>query len=428
MLLRFTVSNHRSIFDPVELSMIAIDDDRAATRGFDQLPERVLTVAGIYGANASGKSNVLDAIAWLSRAVNDSLRHWQDNIPREPHLFGDGPRTPSSFSIEFMADGVRYDYSLEVDDTRVLTESLHSYPARRRRVLFTRDGETVEFRRGTTRQGAIKELLTPTSLALSVARRLGHEDFLSSADFVARVGAWGLIHGSPLGHPMSRRPGGTYIGTRNATERIFDTELHSQQQRLFPVPDNRAEQREVALALLQFADLGIEDVTFEEEDTEGMARPRRRPKLVHRGEAEAVPFEFKDESAGTVVWFRLIGPVLAALREGWLLLVDEVDASLHPQLSARLLELFHDPETNPIGAQLVFTTHDTSLLGVLNRDEVWLTEKDQNGTTSLTALADFGGERVRKSVNLERAYLQGRFGGLPDLDQHRLKQALTGAT
>jgi uncharacterized protein len=115
-------------------------------------------------------------------------------------------------------------------------------------------------------------------------------------------------------------------------------------------------------------------------------------------------------------------------RNGLVLLFDEIDASLHPRLSARLLDLFQDPVTNPRGAQLIFTTHDTSLLNYLNRDEVWLTEKGENGATSLTALAEFGGDRVRRSLNLEKAYLQGRFGAVPELDQVALRRALGLAT
>jgi len=106
------------------------------------------------------------------------------------------------------------------------------------------------------------------------------------------------------------------------------------------------------------------------------------------------------------------------------LLFDEIDASLHPRLSARLIEIFQDPATNPRGAQLIFTTHDTSLLNSLNRDEVWLTEKGESGETTLTALAEFGGDKVRRSLNLEKAYLQGRFGAVPELDQAALRRVL----
>ena len=118
--------------------MTAVDEDRAATRRFDGLSEPVLTVAGIYGPNASGKSNVLDAMAWLSMAVATSLRGWEDYIPRDAHRFGTGPASPTEFDLDLEVDGVRYAYRLEVDDSAVLFESLDSYPEGRRRNLFTR--------------------------------------------------------------------------------------------------------------------------------------------------------------------------------------------------------------------------------------------------------------------------------------------------
>jgi hypothetical protein len=189
--------------------------------------------------------------------------------------------------------------------------------------------------------------------------------------------------------------------------------------------------RESALALLRFADLGIDDVQVVEDEadeahasTQARREPRRQLRLMHRVAGQELPFDLDEKSAGTQTWFALIGPTLSALRSGRILLFDEIDASLHPRLSARLLELFQDPETNPYGAQLIFTTHDTSLLNHLNRDEVWLTEKDDSGATALTALAEFGGDKVRRSLNLEKAYLQGRFGAVPELDQFTLPTRL----
>ena len=184
--------------------------------------------------------------------------------------------------------------------------------------------------------------------------------------------------------------------------------------------------RERALALLRLADLGIDDVVIEEREVADGARPAlvQMVQLVHRADKERVRFDFALESEGTRTWFDLIGPVLAALDRGSLLLFDELDASLHPTLSAQLIRLFQDPATNPAGAQLVFTSHDTSLLNHLNRDEVWLTEKAVDGATRLGALAEFAGERVRKSQNLEKAYLHGRFGALPDVDRTEMLRAL----
>ena len=161
-----------------------------------------------------------------------------------------------------------------------------------------------------------------------------------------------------------------------------------------------------------------------EEESGPFGRPRRDLGFVHPGEGEPVTLNLEDESAGTRTWFRLIGPAFAALRFGRILLLDEIDASLHPRLSARLIEIFQDPQTNTRGAQLVFTSHDTSLLNSLNRDEVWLTEKTRGATTHLIGLAEFGGERVRRSLNLERAYLQGRFGAVPEVDQIAVRRAL----
>jgi AAA15 family ATPase/GTPase len=172
--------------------------------------------------------------------------------------------------------------------------------------------------------------------------------------------------------------------------------------------------------MLRLADLGIDDIEIVDEGLD--LAPRLR--MVHQASGQRLPFEIADESAGTRTWFALIGPVLRALRTGQVLLFDEIDASLHPRLSMHLIGLFQSPETNPYAAQLIFTTHDTSLLGRLNRDEVWFTEKGGDGATRLTALSDFGGEKVRRSTNLEKAYLQGRFGAIPEVDETFIRRVL----
>jgi predicted ATPase len=425
MLLRFEVANYRSILEPVELSMIAVDKDRPSTRGFDLLAERVLTIAGIYGPNASGKSNVVEALAWLSMAVGRSLRAWDQFVPREPFKFGQGPEIPSTCEVELVVRGVRYAYRVEVDDSNVLFESLSSYPERRRRLLFEREGMEIHFRRGLGAQVGTRELLTPTTLALSAAMRFSEPEVRSFGRYLAGF----RILGARRRAVWRRLSVGAANGAGlSSTERLFESPGSSMQPTLFDDADvTPFEGRESALALLRFADLGIDDVQIveeEENDTRAQAPPRRRLRFMHRVEGQEVPFDLADESAGTQTWFSLIGPALSALRSGQILLFDEIDASLHPKLSVRLLELFQDPKTNPRGAQLIFTTHDTSLLNFLNRDEVWLTEKGDKGATTLTALAEYGGDKVRRSLNLERAYLQGRFGAVPELDQFTLRRAL----
>ncbi|MFI5838158.1 ATP/GTP-binding protein [Catenuloplanes sp. NPDC051500] len=404
MLIRFQVSNHRSIDEPIELSMVAVDDDRPAARGFDLINEKLLTVAGIYGPNASGKSNVLNALDWLSQAVASSLRAWDGFIPREPFRFNGGPARSTSFEADMMVDGVRYSYVLELDDEKVHYEALYSFPERRPRRLFEREGMELAIRRGLGSLSGVRELLTPTTLALSASTRFDSE----IREFGRRLGSMSLP-ATRRQHRMlpltARSP-----GAARSTRRLI---LES------------AEDAASVLALLRYADLGIDDFDVVEVlDERSPDQPFRAIRLVHRVAEEKLAFEMADESEGTRTWYQLIGPVLTALRDGQILLFDEIDASLHPRLSAKLLELFQDPDTNPLGAQLIFTSHDTSLLNSLNRDEVWLTEKQEDASTTLVALAEFGGDKVRRSLNLERAYLQGRFGAVPELDQVLLRHAL----
>lgn len=417
MLIRFEASNFRSILEPVELSMVAVDSARQEARELPNIGASLLHVAAIFGPNASGKSNVVAALGWVRDAVRTSLRLWDDNVPIEPFAFGDGPERPSEFTVEAEIHGVRFEYVLEVDRHAVHYEGLFHYPEKKRRRIFEREGSELKLQRGLGGLSGTRELLTSRTLALSIARRF--EEPLVS-DF-----ATDLLRIQTLGLPDRR---GLPAASRRPTARLFESEAEQDQiqESLFDVgspahsvdPNERAE----ALALLQIADLGIDDVLVVN-DPEAR-RPTRRVQLKHRTTRGSVPLDFAAESAGTRTWFRLIGPVLAALREGSLLLFDELDASLHPALSQQLIALFQNRDTNPLDAQLIFTTHDTSLLNHLNRDEVWLTEKTEAGATRLGALAEFAGERVRTSVNLERAYLQGRFGALPDTDRTDLLRAL----
>jgi hypothetical protein len=409
MLLRFEAANHRSIMESVELSMIAVDGDRPATRAFERITERVLTVAGIYGPNASGKSNVLEGLRWLSAAVDHSLRQWQDFVPREPFRFADGPAATTTFEVDMMVGDVRYTYSLEVDDHSVVYEALHSYPERRRRVLFERDEHELTLRRGLSALSGVRELLTPTTLALSAALRFDDPE----------VGPFGRALAG-VANVNFRRPGGFANPIRSALSLTPTTLMFTEPDRADEIDD-----RAIAIGMLKLADLGIDDVEVVRDDTDpATGRTIPRLHLVHLADGKRLSFDPAQESTGTRTWLAVIGPILNALRTGQVLLFDEIDASLHPHLSAYLLALFQDPETNPRGAQLIFSTHDTSLLGHLNRDEVWLTEKGDDGATRLTALAEYGGDKVRRSANLERAYLQGRFGAVPQIDQVAVRQAL----
>lgn len=441
MLIRFEVSNYRSIKDAVELSMVAVDRERPEAREAPLLGVSLLTVAAVLGPNASGKSNIIGAFGWLRDAVQSSLRDWDEEIPVEPFAFQDGPKRPTEFVVEALVDGVRFEYVVELTRDAVLYEGLFHYPEKKRKRIFERDeaGE-LKLQRGLGSLSGTRKMLTEKTLALSVMRRF-HEPLVSNfARDLLRTQSLGATIRRPraggVGGGFMRGPLGI-AGSARRTLRWFEEPRSEIEPMLFEQMSRSEvqervslEDRQQALALLKLADLGIEDVVIDEETIsypdmpDASARTRRRVRLMHKTGTGQEPLDFSAESEGTRTWFTLIGPVLSALRTGALLLFDELDASLHPTLSAQIINLFHDPVTNPHGAQLVFTTHDTSLLNHLNRDEVWLTEKNSEGATRMGALAEFAGERVRKSQNLEAAYLHGRFGGLPNVDQADVLRSL----
>lgn len=395
--------------------MVAVDEGRTEARAVPNLGMSLLPVAAIYGPNASGKSNVLAAMRWLRVAVRNSLRAWDDEIPIQPFALTSDSMHPSMFTMESIIAGVRFEYVVELDRNEVHYEGLFHYPEKKRRRIFERERLGLTLQRGLGHLSGTRELLTDRTLALTVARRF-NEPLVSNF-------AHELLRGKNLG-PGRRRRGFDpviHASTRSWFEESLEAE-HPTLPGMDDLLDSAQAARNEALALLRMADLGIEDVMVDELDKP--TRTEHGVRLVHRTADGKMPLEFAIESEGTRIWFALIGPILTALRDGSLVLFDELDAGLHPTLSMQLIRLFHDPVTNPAGAQLIFTSHDTSLLNHLNRDEVWLTEKSDGGVTHLGALAEFAGERVRKSKNLERAYLHGRFGALPDVDRTEVLRAL----
>ena len=395
MLIRFEVENFRSIREPVELSMVAIDDGRAQARSIDSLKVSLLPVVGIFGPNASGKSNVLEAYRWLQRAVQGSLRDWNQEIPVEQFASDQARSQDSSFCVELVVGGIRHEYLLDVGRDAVSYEALFHYPEGRRRRVFEREGDQMKLQAGLGSLSGVRELLNSRTLALSAMRKFNEP--------ITRSFINELLPLSGQAIDMSLRG--------SAESSLTAYLLKSKQDE--DGPGLEADRARV-LSLLQLADLGVCDLDIQDSE-EGTGFPAVR--LVHDLGGVATPFAFAQESQGTKAWYALIGPLMVALKAGSLFLFDELDASLHPTLTVELLRLFGDPKSNPLGAQLVFTSHDTNLLNHLNRDEIWLTEKRRDGSTRLAALSDFVGKRVRTSSNLERGYLSGRFGALPDVSK-----------
>jgi hypothetical protein len=384
----FRVANHKSVRDEVELLLIPAYDRKRA----------VVPVAAIFGANASGKSNLLDALRWFQMAVLNSYRSWDIDspIPRTPFRLDEtAVSEASSYVVDVVLDGIQYVYGVSLDDAAVREEWLHSYPHAQKRIIFERQGQKLEL--GSTvsdRKGrgeVLAGLMRANALLLSVAAQAEQEEVL----------------------PVYR----------------WFRELHSIAQHNFVRPEHIiAEQMDSTMAnfpgfmdLLRIADLGISDVATVTDsplhvpETGVVSLVKRRKRILFRHGDHRVPLGWNDQSDGTRSWIPMLVSALAALSGGTVLMTDEIDASLHPRLTARLIELFRSPETNSRGAQLLFTTHDATLLGtslggeVLERDEIWMVDKS-DGVSSLYPLSDF---HPRKGENRERRYLGGSYGAVP---------------
>lgn len=400
MLIRFRVGNFRSLRDEQGLSMVAsLREGRLDLVRSEGLDLDLVRAAAIYGANAAGKSNVLSALRFMRNAIKDSHRLWRPEgpIPREPFLLDDSSRGSASlFEVDLLLKGVRYQYGFKLDAERILEEWLYSYPKKRRQLLFSRDFAAPEpFLFGKHLKGnhrLVQALVRENSLFLSVAAANNHQMLLPLYRWFAD---------------------GLYVSS--AEDRTID--LSSTLAMLAAEPERRA----AVVDLLELADLGIADLELREERREGMfvfeaAAAPRVLEIKHRTGRGLVSLPLQKESRGTQAWISLTGTILWVLERGALLLLDELDASLHPRLALEVIRLFQDPARNPRNAQLLFTTHDTTLLGnllgepSLHRDQVWFVEKNQDGASHLYPLTDF---KPRKFENLERGYLQGRYGAIP---------------
>lgn len=414
MLLRFRVANHRSIRDEHEFALLGTEFNEGTARETVLTsrgrPVTALTVAGVFGANASGKSNLLSAFRLMREAVVHSFAEWStkpDVVPREPFKLDPGCGEETSlFEVELLlgANPVRYVYGFELSDERIEAEWLHAYPHGKRNVWFDRDaargdsGEGEFVFRGTGFKGRRDELVDftrPNALFLTVGAMLN--DLQLSA-----------VHRWFVDNLWLITPGADITARTKFTQHMLTED------------DDSAKYAPDILGLLSKADLGV---TGMDVDQDGQVRLR------HSAPGGDVTLDFlREESLGTHSWFAFLGPMLKVLDAGTVLLVDELDSSLHPTLAAEVVRIFQDPDANPHGAQLIFTTHDATLLGnavldrPLDRDQVWITEKQSTGATELYPLID---ARPRKEENLERGYLSGRYGGVPRISAGRLTRERT---
>ena len=393
MLIQFTVENHRSIKNSAVISFAASKD-----KSFEEYllhpdeKKTLLPVLAIYGANAAGKSNVLHAMMTMKEMVvgNAAKVSKGQKLPWEP--FG-GTKVPTSFEIVFIFQGVRYTYGFSFDAKKIYSEYLYHWPNGREALIFSREDGKYEFRENISEQATLSNRTPDNKLYL-----------VSSND-------WNL--------PQTENAYKWFL--EKLTGMLDQPSVPAETIAEIAKGDDRKAR---ILKELLLADLGISDVTIK---TLGGKKDETVITTTHRIQNESGGTEYfqllmEQESSGTQRFFSRIGGWLQALDSGSLLVVDEIEASMHPLLTRRLIEMVQDSSVNTNGAQLLFTTHDAILLDLdfFRRDQIWFAEKnDKSAATELYSLASFS---PRKGENIRKGYLQGRFGAIPFIGGDRLWQ------
>ena len=413
MLLRFGVSNYLSIKDRQELSLVASrlkDDESGLITPPATVKERVLPAAIIYGANASGKSNVVKAFEFMRSFALYSHSRGEPGKPTGVTPFALDPEwagKPSEFDIDFVAGDIRYAYSFSVTGEAVQTEELNAYPHGRPQLWFSRKGQAFTFGKSLTgRNRVIADLVRPNSLFLSAAAQNDHEMLKGVTGFFAQVTARPMKSGN-LGS-ISLFFFSSELDTRviNFLNEI-GTGIVGQILRR-ESPNERAQRIQATIdeARHYYRSDNVPLDSIKEELPPTLM-------LIHTGKlGQQFELSIEQESTGTQRLLTLLVQIFKSLDAGTPLIIDEIEASLHSKASEALVALFVSTKTNPHSAQLIATTHDTNLMRspLLRRDQIWLTEKSDEGETDLFSLSDFP---TRPTDNIERAYMQGRFGATP---------------
>ena len=382
MLIQFTVENHRSIKNSAVISFAASKDKSFEEYLLHPDEKRVLLPSlAIYGANAAGKSNVLHAMMTMRKmVVGDAAKLSKgQKLPWEP--FG-RIKDPTAFEMAFIFHGIRYTYGFSFDADKIYKEYLYHWPNGREALIFYRENGIYEFRENVNEQITLSNRTPDNKLYL-----------VSSND-------WNL--------PQTEKAYRWFLEklTFLMDEEPAESETVAQ---IVGGDDKKAR----ILKELLIADLGITDVTIKNSSDQVPIITTTHRIINEDGTTEYFQLLMEQESVGTQHFFARIGGWLQALQNGALLVVDEIEDSLHPLLTRRLIEMIQDKAINTKGAQLIFTTHDAMLLDLnfFRRDQIWFAEKsDKTCATELYSLASFS---PRKGENVRRGYLQGRFGAVP---------------
>lgn len=412
MLVEFRVKNFRSLRDEQVLSLVAskdnsLSDTNTLATGINAVP-RLLPSAVIYGANASGKSNVIKALQYMRGVVIESatvIQPGQTYAVQPFRLDSSSEKEPTEFEVIFIFDGVRYQYGFAMTSVRIVREYLLVYKASKPQQWFDRqydektDKDVYVFGSKLKGPKSLWESTTrPNALFLSMAVQLNSEDLRPIFDWFTHDL---VIFNERI--PLSAEISIHFLKNAEGKRRICDFLTTAD----ISISDIEVVTKKVPGQTVHF-DFPAGKTEIRNEEVE-----ENRLRFTHITDQGQAVFELEDESNGTRVLVFLVAPILDILDKGRTLVIDELDTSLHTLLVRELVRLFHRPDFNRKGAQLVFTTHDASLLDapdLFRRDQIWLVEKDNEQASRLVALTEFS---PRKHEALGKGYLSGRYGGIP---------------
>ena len=410
MFVDFSVKNFLSFNELQTFSLIKSKNDEHPNNAFsisDNSNFGLLKTAAIYGANASGKSNFLKALSTMKRMVTGNYQRG-DKLPVVPFKLNNSTiNQPTEFEITFIVDNVRYQYGFSASATQIYEEWLFVYPKSHAQKWFERiwneKTKSYDWKFSSFLLGSKQIWLQSTrenALFLSTAVQLNSEQLRPIFDWFNNT-----LH-------FTHSDGFTPVFTANLCEddRKSDV-LKFLKMADFYISDIKVETSEFNISELP-ADMPEPLKDFFSQELKG--EKRFNLETIHiDNNGNPIPFNFHDESDGTQKFFAFAGPILDVLRNGYVLCIDELNVNLHPKLVQFLVELFHNQQSNPKNAQLIFTTHETSILtqDIFRRDQIWFCERSKEQSSVLYPLSDFSPKKGKE--NLELGYLSGRYGALP---------------
>lgn len=401
MIINFSVKNFRSIKDEIILEFNASSNKEHPNFITETKYCSILNATAIYGLNASGKSNIIRAMQIVDMLVYLSFKD-DKSLERAiiPFLFdSDSKYQPSKFNINFVHNDIRYEYGFTADKKQVYSEWMYAYPNKKSQLLFTREwlNDVYEYKFGANYKGereSIKKLVPKSALFLSVARSLEQKSITIVSDWFSKLS----IESVNRHAEMDKQRAIDYIEENTIT-------------------------KEEMITFLISADISISDFDIKEENVvvpedfpealkEFISDKNREVITQHFINGQNYSLSFSDESSGTQQVFNFAAQVIRAIKNGGVLVIDELNNFLHPLLVKHIVGLFGNLETNPKRAQLIFTTHETSIMTTdfLRRDQIWFCDKSKEQSTMLYSAQEFS---PRKTDNLEKAYLAGRYGAIP---------------